>query len=118
MFKVEKRAVARVDFLVKTIVVSTKKKELVDSLKELYCIVFGSCVDLKGVNIVYEWSRCMLPSRSLQKIKEAHCESARWVYVKPLYAALFEDMFADLNPETGRLGNGALEDAVRCRSYE
>jgi hypothetical protein len=116
MIVLEKKAVQRVDFLLKIISTSTQKKELVDALKEVYCIVFGSCVDLKGVDLVYEWSRCMLSSRDMQKIKEAHCDTSRWVYVKPLYAALYTDLYRDLDPETGRISNGELEDIKPCRN--
>ena len=116
MIVLQKKAVQRVDLLLKRIITSTQKKELVDALKEVYCIVFGSCVDIKGLDIVYEWSRCMLPSRAMQQIKEAHCESPRWAYVKPLYAALYEDLYKDLDPETGKLSNGALEDVKPCRN--
>ena len=59
---------------------------------------------------MYEFGRCLVPTRIMQLIKERHHGSDRWTYVQPLYAQLYAALYEDLDPTKGVFSNGALED--------
>ena len=105
-----------VNRLEKVILLSKKKTEITKAFKDLICIVTGNCIcdscpewD-KDTYIVYEFGRCLVPSRFLQLVKELHLKSNRWEYIQPLYREFYAILYADLNPETGILSNGDMED--------
>lgn len=79
------------------------------------CIVTSECIcqfcdGTKGINFVFEFGRCLVPTRIMQLIKERHHGSDRWAFVQPLYAQLYETLYEDLDPKKGLFSNGALED--------
>jgi hypothetical protein len=66
-----------------------------------------------GMPIVYEFGRCIVPSRFLQMVKELHQKSKRWEYMQPLYRELFGIMYEDLSPDTAIFSNGSMEN-IKC----
>ena len=76
-------------------------------MKRLYRIATGE----ESTSVfVYEMGRFLVTSRDMQKIKEIHAKTARWTYMKPLYAMLYNDLYVDLSPDEDVLSNGELED--------
>ena len=59
---------------------------------------------------MYEFGRCLVPSRFLQLVKEVHLKSKRWDYIKPLYRDLYSNMYEDLLPDTDVFSNGDVEN--------
>ena len=101
--------------LVNDALFSRRKHEVTRAFTRLSCIATGKCVDLAarefdGVDFVFEYVRCLLPTRFFQLAKELHQPSARWQYVQPLYRDLFHKVYEDINPETPVVSNGATED--------
>lgn len=106
--------------LYSTILLSSNKKDILMAMDKLHCIMIGNCIcsfckETKSLDIVYEFSRCLVPSRLMQLIKERHCGTSRWVYVQPVYAKLYKSLYEDLDPnESVVFSNGKLENIV-CR---
>ena len=77
---------ARVEQLTAVILTSTRKRELTRAFAELECIVVGKCIcDMcpewdNSVDLVFEYSRCLVPTRVLQLVKARHQHSDRWTY--------------------------------------
>jgi hypothetical protein len=114
---------AEVDASMRTILLSSDRRQITHAFERLTCIVKGDCVcdDCpewdKDVYWVYEISRRLVPSRAMQLIKERHVPSARWSgYVKALYRELFMALYDDLWPDTAVYSNGQMEDVAVQRS--
>lgn len=96
---------------------STQKRNITKGMNRLNDLAKGKG---KGVGVdypddfVYEYARCHITTQMLQKIKEVHYPTKRWVYVKPLYRTLFQTVFDDLLPDTSIYSNGDMENVV-CR---
>lgn len=106
----------RVEKLTNILLLTTSKKELVSAFAELECIVKGNCIcdscpewD-QDTYIVYEFARCLVPSRVFQLIKEKHASSPRWKWMKKRYTSLYNTVYEDLSPKTGNMSNGDMED--------
>ncbi len=108
--------------LQKAILLSKKKSEITIGFKGLICIITGKCVcDLckewdRDTYLVYEFGRCLVPTRFMQLVKELHFKSKRWEYVRPMYRELYSILYEDLNPDTEVMSNGDMENQ-KCR-YE
>lgn len=105
----------RAQALSSTILLSRRRPEITQAFASLRCLITGECIcdacDTWDTRIVYEFGRCLVPSRFLQLVKEAHITTPRWAYVQPLYADLFAALYEDLAPEGGVLhSGGTLED--------
>ena len=116
-FKSLKALHERASRLQQTILFSTRRSEITAAFRELACIVTGKCIcDLcpewdKDVHIVYEFGRCIVPSRFLQMVKELHLRSKRWEYIRPLYKDLHDLVYADISPDTAEVfSNGDMEN--------
>ena len=99
----------------RTILLSSEKRAIVAAFAGLRCIVTSECVcqfcdGTKGIDFVYEFGRCLVPTRIMQLIKARHHGSDRWTSVQPLYAQLYATLYDDLDPRKGVFSNGALED--------
>jgi hypothetical protein len=96
----------RANHLIKVIVQSGNKREITKTFLEIECLITGSCIcDLcpewdKDTYILYEFGRCIVPTKILQLVKERHYNTKRWVYVQPLYTSLYEKLFDDILPTT------------------
>ena len=101
------RSKQRASHLLHVIYTATHKSELLEAFKELYQLATGS--DFTGI-FVFEMGRFIVTTRDMQKIKEKHAKTRRWTYVKPLYSMLYKDLYVDLDPESGVMSNGELED--------
>lgn len=60
--------------------------------------------------LVFEFARCLVPSRFLQLVKQRFYGTNRWSYVKPLYTDLYETLYEDLSPEKGLVHENTMED--------
>ena len=100
------------------ILFSKTKREITKAFEGLKCLITGRCIcDLcpewdKDTYIVYEFGRCIIPSRFLQLIKEVHVKSKRWSYIQPLYRELYQILYEDLISDTN-MSNGELEN-IKC----
>jgi hypothetical protein len=109
-----------VDRCTRTVLLSSRKNELVAAIKRLQCIVAAKCIcsfcDGTGdIDFVYEFMRCLVPSRTMQLIMERHLQTPRWAYLGPMYSTLFDLLYEDLKPtNTTVYSNGALE-AIVCK---
>ena len=105
-----------------TLLLSTHVPSITRAFSKLLCLVQGSCLKDLGpdwdsdVSIVYEFGRCLVPSRVLQLIKERHMGTSRWERIAPEYARLYNVLYEDLLPASGDLSNRSLEDQP-CSSY-
>lgn len=93
--------------LIHVILHSTNKRRLTRAFREIRCLITGCCLcDLcpewehKDVAVLYEFSRCIVPTKILQRIKHRHHQTRRWVYIAPLYRCLYESLFDDILPCT------------------
>jgi hypothetical protein len=106
----------RTEKLTNTILTATNKTILLATFKELECIATGECIcDTcpewgNDIFLVYEFVRCLIPSRVFQLIKEVHIRTPRWKWMKKAYTSLYNTVYDDLNPKTGNLSNGSMED--------
>jgi hypothetical protein len=106
----------KINALQKVILLSKKKTDIVKAFKDITCIITGKCVCEscpewdKETFVVYEFGRCLVPSRFLQLVKEVHLKSKRWDYIKPLYRDLYSNMYEDLLPDTDVFSNGDAEN--------
>lgn len=88
----------------KVILTSTSQVKIQNAMKELICIVSGSCIcDLcpewnKDLYVLFELGRCLVTTHTMQLIKTKHIKTARWIYVKPLYTELYNTLFGDIAP--------------------
>lgn len=106
----------RVEKLTNTILTSTQKPVLLTTFKELECIALGECIcdtcsewDM-DISVVYEFARCLIPSRVFQLIKEVHVNTPRWKWMRKAYTSLYNTVYGDLNPKTPNMSNGDMED--------
>lgn len=96
--------VRKVEELSQTILVSTRKAEIVKAFKTLECIIKGPCLcdtcDSWGeLMLTHEFGRCFVPSRFFQLVKDRHQPSKRWdAYVQELYTSLFRTIYDDIDP--------------------
>jgi hypothetical protein len=110
-----------VNNLHKVIILSGNKREITKAFKHLECLATGACIcDLcpewdKNTYILYEFSRCIIPSKIFQLIKEMHYNTKRWAYIKPLYISLYEKVFDDILPDTPNIAS--IEDEQKARCY-
>lgn len=94
--KTYKDTVSKVEQLSKVLLASTKKKELLSAFEDAKCIITGRCIcDMcasweKDTYVVYEFGRCLFPSRFFQLLKERHFKTRRWEYVGPAYKDLYD----------------------------
>lgn len=106
----------KVEKLTNILLLSTSRKELQLAFEELKCIVQGDCIcDTcpewdPDTFIVYEFARCLIPSRVFQLIKERHASTSRWKWMKKYYTSLYTTVYEDLSPHTGNMSNGDMED--------
>lgn len=114
-----KDVLMKVETLSKTILSTTKKTEIVKAFEGLKCLATGECIcDTcpswdKNTFIVFEFGRCLVPSRFLQLVKEKHAKTKRWVYIKPLYKELFDIVYQDLHPDENVIhSSGNVEDQI------
>jgi hypothetical protein len=115
-----KELAALVDALQQEVLFSQRKGEIVKAFGRLMCIVRGRCVntlakDFDGTDFVFEYVRCLLPSRFFQLVKELHMGTRRWTYVQPLYRELLANVYEDLNPDVPVISNGEMENQ-KCGS--
>lgn len=96
----------RTDALMRTILLSSNRRDITRAFRGLECLVRGKCIcDMcpgwpDDVGILYEFGRCLVPTRFLQLIKARHIHTKRWEYVQPLYASLFQTVMQDVLPDT------------------
>jgi hypothetical protein len=113
----------RINHLLRVVLVSGNKRDITAAFKALECLITGSCIcDLcpewdKDVEILYEFSRCLVPPRILQLIKSRHSRSKRWEYIQPLYASLYEKLFDDILPSTPHMADVKYEQKVKCKIH-
>lgn len=106
--------------LQETILFSGNKKDITEAFAKLQCMITGKCICEscpeweKDTMVVYEFGRCIIPTRFLQMIKELHYESPRWSYIQPLYRDLIGLLYEDLSPDAPVYSNGDLENQ-RCK---
>ena len=99
---------------------SGNKAHITASFSKLECLITGQCIcDLcpewdVDHGPLYEFSRCLIPTRILQMIKDRHYNTKRWSYVLPLYSSLFEKLFDDILPTTGNMVYLEEEKKVKC----
>jgi hypothetical protein len=99
---------------------SGNKRYITASFRELECLITGQCIcDLcpewdVDHGPLYEFSRCLIPTRILQLVKARHYNTKRWSYVLPLYSSLFEKLFDDILPTTGNMASLESEKSVKC----
>lgn len=90
----------------RTILLSSNRRDITRAFRGLECLVRGKCIcDMcpgwpDDVGILYEFERCLVPTRFLQLIKARHIHTKRWEYVQPLYASLFQTVMQDVLPDT------------------
>jgi hypothetical protein len=98
----------------KTILFSRRKDEISSAFKRLECIATGKCISstAKDIDLVFEYVRCIIPSRFFQLIKELHASTNRWQYIQPLYRQLYAIIYEDLNPDKEVISNGPDENVV------
>lgn len=102
----------------KTILTSRNKQAITRAFKVVTCIVSGECLDDmnkkwtdKEAYPAFEWSRCLVSTRTMQLIKENHCQTPRWSYVKELYTTLYSKLYADISPDSEVIhSSGTIED--------
>lgn len=100
------------------ILTSRNKKDITHAFKVVICIVGGQCLDDLNKKWkdnqaypAFEWSRCLVSTRTMQLIKESHCQTIRWSYVKPLYKILHSKLYEDIDPESDVIhSSGDIED--------
>jgi len=109
------------DSCMETVLISTKKKDITNAISNIKCICTGKCIcDLcpewgKDDYIVMETGRCLVPSRFMQLIVEKHLNTKRWVYIKPLYTDLFNELYSDILPSVvNQESNDGMEDQKWC----
>lgn len=108
-----------VNSLHKIIIHSGNKRDIIKAFKKLECLSTGSCICSfcpewdKNTDILFEFSRCIIPSRIFQLLKARHYNTKRWVYIKPLYTSLYEKVFDDILPNTTNIASiGAEQNSV------
>ena len=110
----------RTNHLISVITESGNKRDITRAFRELECLITGSCIcDLcpewdKDTYVVYEFSRCIVPTHILQLFKARHYNTKRWVYVLPLYTSLYEKLFDDILPNRPTLASLNYERIVDC----
>jgi hypothetical protein len=117
----EAKVYAEVKRCTRAVLLSSTKKEIVSAMTTLECVVRADCIcsfcdGTRDMNFVFEFGRCLVPTRTMQLIKERHLETPRWAYVGPVYTRLFATLYEDLNPANDKrvFSNGEMEDIV-CR---
>lgn len=109
--------VKEIKHLSKILLTSHNKDKLTKAFSRIKCLVTGNCIcDMcptwdKNIYVVYEFGRCLVPSRLFQLIKETHYKTKRWEYILPLYRDLYDTIYEDINPDTGIIhSSGNMED--------
>lgn len=118
--KTKKELEERIRACIDVLLTSGNKRLLTSSFRELECLLTGHCIcDLcpewdVDHGPLFEYSRCLLPTRILQLVKEHHYNTKRWSYILPLYSSLFEKLFLDILPTTGNMAYLKEENKVTC----
>lgn len=120
-YKSVKEVVKEVSEIHKVLLLSKNKKNIIKGFQKALCIATGQCVcDLcpkwdKNIFIVFEFGRCMFPSRFFQLVRDAHMKSPRWeAYVKDLYTVLFNTLYEDLLPSTESNIHSLEQESQKC----
>ena len=122
-FKTVEEVVQKTQLLSKTILSSNSDNKIIKAFETIKCIILGKCIcDLcntwdKDVYIVFEFARCLFPSKLLQLIKSKHIKSDKWSYIQPLYEDLYNTLYEDINPKTDDIISLEGETESKC-SYE
>lgn len=107
----------RTNALIQVILQSANKRDLTKAFREIQCLITGSCIcDLcpewdKDTYVVYEFARCIVPTKILQLIKSRHYNTKRWIYIEPLYTSLYESLNDDILPTTSL--KASLDDEAK-----
>ena len=118
--KTKKELEERIRACIDVLLTSGNKRLLTSSFRDLECLLTGQCIcDLcpewdVDHGPLYEYSRCLLPTRILQLVKAHHYNTKRWSYILPLYSSLFEKLFDDILPTTGNMASLEDEKKVTC----
>jgi hypothetical protein len=114
---------ARVNDLYNVVLLSDDPRRIEPAMRELCCVaVFGrDCVDTLSMPSKYtfgfEMSRCLIPTRALQLIKQRHMSTPRWTIIAPWYAHLFNTLYQDIHPSTDVIAESDdNSDHVHCLS--
>jgi hypothetical protein len=115
--------VDRVDTALETIMISSNKRKITRAFAELKCLITGKCIcelcpgwpDENGMMyMVYEMSRCLVPTRALQLIRDRHIAiPSAWLWIKPLYTDLYTTLMEDIdptNPDETPMSSDDMED--------
>ena len=96
---------------------SQDNKTLVNALNQIYR-------NITNYDIVelFEDSRYLLTTSEMQTIKEIHYNKPTWKVVYPIYKNIFADLYADIDPDTSTLNDGAIENMyyppVNCKTVK
>lgn len=108
----------------KRVLLSRNKNEISAGFKTLLCIVKTDCLnDLnpkwtdKSAYPAFEWSRCLVSTRTMQLIKESHFNSPRWSYVKTMYGELFNALYVDILPDTDVIHSAGSVEDLPCKYH-
>ena len=110
---------AEVEKNIRLVLLSSNKKDITKAFTSLECIINAKCIcsfcdGIGDLDFVYEFSRCLISTRTMQLIKERHLETPRWSYIGPKYTKLYEILYEDLNPLNNKrvFSNGEMENII------
>lgn len=120
-----KSTIEKVEEHSRIILTSTKKNEITTALQNLICISKTDCLDdfhpdwTKGIDAddvppSFNLSRCFIPPRFMQLMKQRFYGTKRWEYVKPYYTELYNALYEDIQPETGFVHSSGNTEDVKC----
>ena len=120
-FKSVEEVIKKTEQLSNIILLSNDKDKIIKAFETLKCIITGKCIcDLcetwnKNIFVVFEFGRCLCPTRFLQLIKAKYIKTDKWIYIQPLYKDLYDTLYEDINPSTDDIASLEEENKSICK---
>lgn len=120
-FKSIEEVIKKTESLSNIILFSNDKDKIIKAFETLKCIITGRCIcDLcktwdKNIFIIFEFGRCLCPTRFFQLIKAKYIKTDKWIYIQPLYKDLYDTVYEDINPITEDLASLEEENKATCK---
>jgi hypothetical protein len=120
-FKTVEQVIKKAEQLSNIILFSNDKDKIIKAFAIIKCIITGSCIcDIcktwdKNIFVVYEFGRCLFPTRFLQLIKAKYIKTDKWSYIQPLYKDLYDTLYEDIKPDTYDMASLVGENESICK---
>lgn len=120
-FKTVEQVIKAANSISRTILFSNDKTKIINAFKIIDCIVKGECVCDScdswdsDMSIVFEFGRCLFPTRFFQLVKATYSKKDEWQYIKPLYSNLYNTLYEDILPDTPNIASLQSEADHICK---